>query len=483
MKSLIALFSISLLLSAVLVPVTRWLFLKFGKLDLPDARKMHSVAVPRSGGLAIIGAYLLSVAILALLPASGNQVLERYTSFLIHLMPATAIIFATGFLDDWHNLKPKYKILGQLLASGMAYWAGVRLFDVAPSWDWLGFAATAFWLILCSNAFNLIDGTDGLAGTLTVVSSVGLIIVALSLDYYPLALVFAPLLGATLPFLRVNWPPANLFLGDTGSLTLGFLIGCGGATLARRFPEGGGLTAAILILTLPLMEVALSTARRLLRGQPIFEADSFHIHHQLKRQGLDSSRVLWRLGAVTLLGTAIAIAQIRTGPWERAFLVVPFLLLLGHDITRLRYPEFAVLGEALLGGRFRTWLRQQIRLRSMENELMATEEFERSCQILEKYARQIGVLELNVFLNGMRFESQVFEADLPSAFTIRIDLPLHSWVNFRVPTGDPSTEAPSAAYASALMRIFTALRLARLQREKAVFPDFSVEVLALDRSG
>ena len=482
MKSLFALFAISLLLSAFLVPATRWIFFKLGKLDHPDARKMHTEAVPRSGGVAIIGAYLLSVAILELLPAGGNLVFERYTSFLVQLLPATAIIFATGFLDDWQNIKPKYKILGQLLASGFAYWAGVRLFDVAPPWAVLSFLATAFWLVLCSNAFNLIDGTDGLAGTLAIVSSAGIIIVALSLDYYPLALVFAPLLGATIPFLRANWPPAKLFLGDTGSLTVGFLIGCGGATLARRLPDGGGLSAAMLILTLPLMEVILSTARRLLRGQSVFEADSYHIHHQLKRQGLNSSRVLWRLGAVTLLGTAIAIAQLRIGPWERAFLVVPFLLLLINDITRLRYPEFVVLGEALIGGRLRVWLREQIEFRSMESDILDATGLEQSFKVLDAYARKFRLIDLNANLNGNHFQSQFGHPTAPT-YTIRIDLPLHSWVNFRVPIRDSASDIPAADFASIVLRVFNTQRLSCLRRELAPSPDLSTEALVLDRSG
>ena len=482
MKSLFALFAISLLLSALLVPATRWIFLRLGKLDHPDARKMHTEAVPRSGGLAIMGAYLLSVAILELLPAGGNIVFERYSSFLVQLLPATAIIFATGFLDDWQNIKPKYKILGQLLASGFAYWAGVRLFDVEPPWALLSFLATAFWLVLCSNAFNLIDGTDGLAGTLAIVSSVGIIIVALSLDYYPLALVFAPLLGATIPFLRANWPPAKLFLGDTGSLTLGFLIGCGGATLARHFPDGGGLSAAILILTLPLMEVGLSTARRLLRGQSVFEADSYHIHHQLKRQGLNSSRVLWRLGAVTLLGTAIAIVQLRIGPWERAYLVLPFVLLLGRDITRLRYPEFVVLGEVLIGGRLRVWLREQIQFRSMENDILDATGLDQSFKVLDAYAHKFRLVDLNANLTGNHFQSQLDHPTAPT-YAIRVDLPLGSWVNFRVPLRNSAFDVPAAAFASTVLRVFNAEHLSTLRRVPATSPPLSAEALALDRSG
>jgi len=294
-KSLLILFLIALTLSQFLVPLMRSWFIRLGRLDHPGERKLHRTAVPRSGGAAIMIAYLAAMAMLMILPAGGNYVIDRYSTFLTRLIPAIALVCLTGLLDDWLDLAPSYKLTGQLVAAACAYWAGIRLFDAPPGLEWLAFPATAFWLILCSNAFNLTDGTDGLAGSLAVVSSLGLILVSLALDYYALALLFTPLLGAVLPFLRANWPPAKLFLGDTGSLTLGFLIGCGGAALSLRFPGGEGFYAAVLILTLPLMEVTLSTTRRLLRGKPIFAADSFHIHHQLKRQGKGDAEVLIRL--------------------------------------------------------------------------------------------------------------------------------------------------------------------------------------------
>lgn len=481
-KSLFAVFWISLTLSLLLVPLTRWIFLKLGKLDHPEGRKMHSVAVPRSGGLAVISSYLIAVAIFTQLPAGGNYVFDRYGDFLLRLLPAIGMVFATGFFDDWFELRPKYKLLGQFVASGFAYSAGIRLFDSPPGFEWLAFAATAFWLILCSNAFNLTDGTDGLAGTLGVVSCLGLITVALTLDYYSLALVFTPLLGAILPFLRANWPPAKLFLGDTGSLTLGFLIGCGGAALARRFPAGEGLTAAVLILTLPLMEVVLSSSRRLLRGQPIFSPDSFHIHHQLKRQGLPASQVLWRLGALSLAGTTIAVVQIGLPPWLRFCLVAPFLGYLTFKVSSLRYPEFKVLGDAVIGGRIRGWLRHQILLRTMEDELTSTLSLPLSLKLLEGYARELSLMELHANLLGQQLEQQKIPQDQDPSYAVRIDLPQQCWVNFRVLASLRRTENPAADFAAVLIRVFNSQRLARLRQEADAPSPQPAVTLAWDRS-
>lgn len=463
MKTISLGFVVALVCSAFLVPLMQRLFIHAGKLDIPDGRKTHRLAVPRSGGLSVMLAYLLSLAILILLPAGGNYVFESYRDFLVRLLPAIGCVFLTGFLDDMKDLHPRYKLTGQILASACAYWAGIRLFDAAPGWEWVSFPATAFWLVLCSNAFNLTDGTDGLAGTLTVLSCLGLISVGLSLNYYPLALLFTPLLGAVLPFLRANWPPAKVFLGDTGSLTLGFLIGCGGAALARRFPGVEGLTAAFLIFTLPLLEVALSSARRWLRGHPIFQADSGHIHHQLKRQGHGDGAVLLRLGMLASMATLIAVVQIWLPPVGRWLLITPFLLYLGFKVADLRYPEFNVLADAFLGGRIRAWFRHQILLRSLEDDLASAVSPERWLLLLDAGAAELGLFALNVKLGGYRLVQDQHSRQGAGSYLVRIDLAFGNWVNFRVPVHLRRMENPAADFAAVVLRVFNSQRLLPLQ--------------------
>jgi UDP-GlcNAc:undecaprenyl-phosphate/decaprenyl-phosphate GlcNAc-1-phosphate transferase len=482
MKSMAGLFAISLLLSGFLTPLFRRLYIQWGKLDEPGGRKTHTSAVPRSGGIGIMLAYLGSLILLLLLPSTGSAVIGRYAEFLLKLLPAISVVFLTGVADDWIDLKPRYKLAGQFAAAVMAYWAGIRLWDAPPGWEWLAVLATCFWLVLASNAFNLIDGSDGLAGLLCVVSCFGMIVVALAWDYYALALVFTPLLAATIPFLRANWPPATVFLGDAGSLSLGFLVGCGGAALSRRFPDGGGMLAAMLILTVPLMEVVLSSARRMLRGRPIFQADANHIHHELKRQGMDSARVLLRLGIVALVGTTIAVLQIRLSGVERVLVVVPYAILLAHAVASLRYPEFKVLWEALLEGRMRKWLQHQIALLTMEEELRAAKSSEEAWSKIQEHAKMLGLADLNVSLNGLRWNEPVTEQRPEPSWSARVKLPLRGWVNFRVNSNLRRTENPAGDFAAALTRTITAPQLAQYRRGDLPVPDQSPEAVLLDRS-
>lgn len=474
MKSILVLAVLAQILSAGLLPLFHTLFVRLNLLDLPDSRKLHTTPVPRCGGIAIVLAYLSSIGFLFFLPSSAHLVFEQYGDFLVRLVPATILIFLVGALDDWINLRPVFKLAGQVTASSLACLAGLRLFDAPPSWDWLSFAITVFWLVLCSNAFNLIDGTDGLAGTLGILSSLGMITAALSLDYYPLGVVFAPLLGATIPFLRMNWPPARIFLGDAGSLTIGFLLGCGGAALSRRLPEGTGIVAAVLLLILPLAELAFSSARRLLRGQSIFEADALHFHHQLKRQGLGSAAVLATLGLFGFVGTALAVLQIQFRPLERVLAITAFLLLLGWGLARLRYPELVVLSEALVGGRFRLWIRQQIELRVLESELMEAKDALAVWRCLSRSAARLGLLELRLNLNGLRWEQAGFETGQQKTWRIRIDLPLQSWVNFRVPVAVRRLDNASGEFAAMLIKVLSERRLLELSQQSlppVVAPD------------
>jgi UDP-GlcNAc:undecaprenyl-phosphate GlcNAc-1-phosphate transferase len=484
MKSAGALFAIAATLSALFLPLITRLYLQLGKLDRPDAeRKLHTTAVPRCGGVAIFLAFACSLALIKVLPGSANIVLDKYSGFLSRLFPSIAVIFLTGLLDDWIDLRPRHKLAGQVLAAGLAFWAGIRVLALPEEFSWLSFMLTVFWLILSSNAFNLIDGSDGLAGSLGALACAGLIALAAVVDYHSLALLFAPLAGAILPFLRMNWPPARVFMGDSGSLTIGFLIGCGGAALSRKFPDGTGLVAAILLLALPLAEVAVSATRRTLRGRSIFEADCNHLHHQLLRKGLDPKSLLLHMSMFSALAVAVGSSLFVLGTPERILLLGSLGVLFLHELRDLAYVEFRVLGRMLMGGGLRTWLKQQIELEALKRELSSAQSPEEIWRSLRATGGSFGITQLRVKLGSRNWQEEYEGGAARDGWQIRIDLARDSWVNFCVRESTTSSyENASSDLARVVRSCLNEPRLARLLREADPPRQAQREFLLLDRS-
>src|SRR2546421_10492649 len=148
-------------------------------------------------------------------------------------------------------------------------------------WDmWVSIPVTVIWLVGCTNAFNLIDGLDGLAAGVGLFATLTMVLSALANQNLDMAMVTIPLAGALLAFLRYNFNPASVFLGDSGSLTIGFLLGCFGALWSEKSVTLVALTVPILAVSIPLADVALSIARRFVRNRPIFQGDRGHIHHK-----------------------------------------------------------------------------------------------------------------------------------------------------------------------------------------------------------
>jgi UDP-GlcNAc:undecaprenyl-phosphate GlcNAc-1-phosphate transferase len=296
-------------------------------------------------------------------------------------------------------------------------------------------------------------------------------------------LLFAPLAGAIVPFLRRNWPPASVFMGDSGSLTIGFLIGCGGAALSRRFGDGTGLLAAFLLLALPLAEVAISATRRTLRGRSIFEADCQHLHHQFRRAGRDAQTLLLHMSAFSALAVLLASSLFLLGLPERILLLGFLAVLFLDELRDLAYLEFRVLGLALWGGGFQRWLQQQIELASLEKDLRAARSPEEVWRSLRAAAISLGVSELHLRL-GDREWREVWKDSLAThAWQIRVDLPFSCFAVLFITSPIPSQIGhPSSGVAAILHRTLNAKRLERLLPVKAAPPTSLPEVVLLDRS-
>lgn len=321
------------------LPALRWLFHRLHILDKPDNRKIHASPIPRVGGIALALAYVWASSL------QGHEL--PILRFLIPL----SLMFLTGLVDDLWGLTPLQKLWGQTAAACTAAALGIRISHlgdlVVP--DVIGFGLTVAWLILCSNAFNLIDGMDGLCAGLGLIGLIGLAAAAISSGSIETARLAAPMIGALLGFLRLNLHRATIFLGDAGSLTIGFTVGCLGVNWSGVSSGPASIAIPIAMAALPLTDLAISVTRRWIAGTPIFAADRAHIHHKLLDRGFRPVLVLFVLCFTAAVGMSFALALFHPMAAKLGSLMaIGPLLLLWWGIRQLRYPEFRLRPSARL---------------------------------------------------------------------------------------------------------------------------------------
>ncbi|MFC1812262.1 glycosyltransferase family 4 protein [Thermodesulfobacteriota bacterium] len=344
MTTILVIFSIALILSLILSPQVRKLGIRFGALDLPEERKMHTRPIPRTGGLAIFLTFLLSLGISSLFMTrvSKQLIMDEQTALLLL---GAAVCFGIGLVDDFRRLGPGLKFLFQIISASLAFWGGTsigivnifgKVFYLGP----LAYFMTVFWFVLFINAVNLVDGLDGLAGGIVFFVCVVMVILAVIKKDYLTGVLFAALGGSVLGFLRYNFNPASIFLGDGGSYFLGYAIAGLSITGSAKSQVGAAVLIPLLALGVPLFDTLLSPLRRFVRGKALFRPDNGHVHHRLIEMGFTTKKVVWFIYAVTfvLCGFAILMINIRD---EQAGL---FLILLGAGvilfIRQLGYFEY-----------------------------------------------------------------------------------------------------------------------------------------------
>ncbi len=336
------------LIALILTPIIRDISRFFEVVDRPGKRKVHAYPMPRVGGVAIAIAYGISII--------GAQDFSSAGVTAWKLIPGAALVFLTGVLDDLFSLKPLHKLLGLAIAASLVFWSGLHVGDVAQHVLplWLDFLLTVFWLLLTSNALNLIDGLDGLCAGMGLISSLALFAAAILHGNAPLAHVTLPLAGALAGILWYNLNPATVFLGDSGALLIGFLLGCYGMIWSQKASTLLSMMAPLLALSIPLLEVALSVLRRLIRRKPIFGADKGHIHHRLLDRGLSPRQAVWALYTVALVAAVFALlASVNLGRYQ-GFVVLLFVGAVWLGVHKLRYVEFDIVGRFLGGDLRRT---------------------------------------------------------------------------------------------------------------------------------
>ena len=361
------LFFSSCLASLLLTPAVRDIFLRRGLVDLPDERKLHARPTPRSGGIAIMLSCAISFCLAYLLRPAGAVVSIQHRVLITAVLPATLLIFAVGVADDLLDLRPRYKLLGQFVASAFAVSLGAHL--TLPHMPfWVNAVISMLWLLACTNAINLIDGMDGLASGVSLLAAGTTLVVALVHGNYGLMLVTAPLVGALFGFLRYNFAPASVFLGDAGSLTVGFILGCLGMVWSTH-AVGLGLLGPLLTLALPLLDVSLAISRRYLRRVPIFKADRGHIHHRILALGFSTRRATLILYGCCLVFAVLALVQSLGRREFDIFILALFVLIILLGVRRLEYVEFRAVQHVLKSGALRTVVADEIDIHELRNAL------------------------------------------------------------------------------------------------------------------
>ena len=306
-------------LSAALVPAAGWIARRYGVMDEPGARKVHRTPTPRIGGIAVWAAFTLvvlagylGVPVLSGLPwvethlAAPVAMLQeayRVEAKLMAMLLGGALAFAVGLLDDvlGSRFGVGFKLGGQILAAVVLVAVGIR--SDFLYYGALNVAFTLVWVVGITNAFNLLDNMDGLSAGVAFVASLVLLVNAWLLGEFFISLVLVALMGSLLGFLVYNWHPASIFLGDCGSLFIGFTLAA--LTLLQRFVSHASSTyfpvlMPVLVLALPILDTATVTFIRLREGRPIYVGDSRHLSHRLVSLGMRPPLAVFTIYLITL---------------------------------------------------------------------------------------------------------------------------------------------------------------------------------------
>lgn len=365
-------FFIAFFVVIIMTPIMKYLAIKNGIVDWPDLkRKNHAMPVAYLGGVAIFVGWVCGVfASYVITPempisstSSGRLLLQ---SFPLSILIGAGVITITGLFDDVYGIRARVKIGGQLFAAAALTWDRIgidlaeSLFNLAgfaPSESVIYFTATfmvAFFVLGGCNAVNLIDGLDGLSSGVLAIAMVGFLLIALLIGQNPDAMVAAldnpkrivlclAAIGAILGFLPYNFNPASIFMGDAGSLLLGFLA----VSAILLFGDAGGwslklVTAALIVFAVPITDTSLAIIRRKMRGQPIFSPDNQHLHHLLRRSGLSVKKSVFVMYFAAIVFGLIGVSMIGLDLQWRYSLAIFFVIYGFIMVTAFKYGAYCI---------------------------------------------------------------------------------------------------------------------------------------------
>lgn len=424
MTTILAFFITSLAFSLVLTPMAGWFCVRYGAVDTPNERKVHIRPTARCGGVSIFLSFLLTLVLVPIFSKTNISDLLVLNSQTSLILLGAFIVFGTGVVDDFHRLGSRVKFIFQILGATSAFFGGLQICNL----DFLGlniqlgvlsYVVTVFWFVLLINAINLIDGLDGLAAGITFFACAVMIILSIMLKNYLMALLFAALGGSVLGFLRYNFNPASIFLGDGGSYFLGYSI----AALSIMSSIKSQMSTVMLIplvgLGIPLFDTLFSPVRRFLLGKDMFCPDKGHVHHKLLAMGLSTRKVVLIIYGISVVLCAFSLIMVNLRNEQVGLFLIILTAASLIFLRKLRYFEYLtaekifgwlndLTDEAGIRKDRRTFLSMQMHLANSQD----------TCQLWKRLIQTAEKIDLNTL-----------ELDLNPKVFNKKTLPLLTWEN------------------------------------------------------
>ena len=324
----------SLLLALLITPVVIHIARALKIYDDIDIRKVHTSTIPRIGGIAVFLSAVIAAAVILLLNNNIIEISRSMTHRIITLLVTSIFIFLTGFIDDLYGMRSRHKLLAQIAAAMVICLSGIRIdsLNVANilniNFGWLSFPITIFWIIAITNAVNLIDGLDGLAAGISAIVCAVIAVFAFSCGQPLMVVLMLALLGSLSGFLFFNFNPARIFMGDCGSMFLGFVLASTSVMCTMKSGTIVGLALPTLALGLPIFDTIFSILRRYLGRRGIMSPDRSHLHHILLDIGLCHRHVVISMYILTALAAGLGMFMIITRDIGAVAIFLCVLLLL-----------------------------------------------------------------------------------------------------------------------------------------------------------
>ncbi len=295
------LIAITAAISYCLTPLLIWVSPYIGAMDKPNIRKVHKEPVSVIGGLALLISFLI-----------GIKIAQPIEEEIVPLVIGAILINLLGLIDDIFDLKPIIKLIGQILISLVVVYHGITIdlitlpFGVIIQFGVLSVPVTILWIVAVTNAINLVDGLDGLASGVSMIALGTIGLIAIFQCNIFILMISSVLIGSLLGFIRYNFYPAKIFLGDNGALTLGFIIGVL-SLLGFKNIKLISLLFPIIILGVPFIDMVFAMIRRYLKGQPVMQADKSHLHHKLLDHGYSHPQTVILIYSIALLFSSASV--------------------------------------------------------------------------------------------------------------------------------------------------------------------------------